>query len=136
MILSLIRGAFGCSGGNAKPWQSLTYHVTSSVLSEGCHFVLIRDGDGGILLSGVCFEDGAEVVREEKKAISAEAVAAIEAMETERSKKAGKKPFRTDGRETSVNLCFFDGTERKISLPASQLKLLRELLGKELAQRK
>ena len=62
ICMILLTGLVGCAGQRAKPWRSLTYHVTSSVQAEGCHFFLIRDDGGSMTLTGYCFADGSEYV--------------------------------------------------------------------------
>ncbi|MBQ6831823.1 MAG: hypothetical protein IJO28_04210 [Oscillospiraceae bacterium] len=128
MALSLCTMLFGCSAKG--PWQSLTYHVTSSVMTEGCHFYLSRD-DG--MLSGYCYDGEVEYRQDEAKQIPAETVEAIVAMELENASTARGKLFGVlDGTEVTVTLGYPDGSERKISLSAEQQAQIFRLLQKEL----
>ena len=130
MILSLVAGLFGCSKG---PWQSLTYHVTSSVLAEGCHFNLSRDADGSMSLSGYCFDGETEYRNDEAKQVMQETASAITAMELDgASNDTGKLFQMADGTQVSVTLGYADGSERRISLSAQQQEQLKQLLQKEL----
>lgn len=133
IALSLVMGMVGCTGSGKGPWQSLTYHVTSSVMTEGCHFSLTRDESGNMYLSGYCYEDNTEHRAEEPKLISGETAAAIEAMALETAAKAKKKLFSVaDGTQVTLTLGYSDGSEQRISLSVQQREQLRKLLQKEL----
>lgn len=133
MVLSLMVGMVGCFRQGGEPWQSFTYHVTSSVMTEGCHFSLTRDDSGNMYLSGYCFENSTEYRLDEAKQISPETKETIDAMALDDAPKAKQKPFGVaDGTQISVTLTYPNGTERKISLSADQRIQLRQLLQKEL----
>ena len=133
IVLCLLVGMAGCFEQQEEPWQNLTYHITSSVMTEGCHFSLTRRENGNMYLSGYCFEDSTEYRRDEAKQISQETEAAIDAMKLDSAAKAKQNSFGVaDGTQVSIVLSYSDGSERKISLSADQQMQLRQLLQKEL----
>lgn len=133
VVLCLLIGMVGCFGQGSEPWQGLTYHVTSSVMTEGCHFSLTRDESGSMYLTGYCFEDSTEYRLDEAKQISSETKETIDAMALDNATKAKQKPFGVaDGTQISITLTYPNGTERRISLSADQRIQLRQLLQKEL----
>ena len=99
MISGLIPGFVGRAWHRNAPWQSLIYHVTSSVLAEGCHFSLIRDVRGSMTITGYCFSGGSEHRLEEARAVSPETLEAILALELE---KASTKRQKLLGMEVPV----------------------------------
>lgn len=135
MAVSILLTLLGCSGRKAEPWQSLTYHVTSSVLAEGCHFSLSREGEQ-LMLSGYCYDTDAQYSREEPGPISRETATAITGMLLEQASSERKKLFSmADGRQVTVTLGYADGSERRISLSPDQREELLQLLRKELIQK-
>ena len=133
MILSLLTGLVGCAGQRAKPWRSLTYHVTSSVQAEGCHFFLIRDDGGSMTLTGYCFADGSEYRVEEAKVVSLETVNGIEALELDKLGTERRKLFgMADGTQITVTRGYADGTQRRIQCFSWQHEKLKQLLQIEL----
>ena len=132
MALNVCAMLFGCGGAEKGPWQSLTYHVTSSVMQEGCHFSLARSGEE-MSLTGFCFDGDTECSVEEAKPVSRETAAAIAAMELDEAGTAKGKPFgMADGTVTTVTLGYCDGSDRKISLSPEQRQQLKQLLQREL----
>ena len=133
MVLSVLSALFGCKGQPAEPWTSLSYHVTSSVRTEGCHFALVRETDGSMTLSGYCFDGETEHRAEEALHVSQETVDAIESMALETAAKAKRKPIgMADGTQVTVTLRYSDGSEKEIELTTEQQAQLKALLQKEL----
>ena len=133
MISSFVTGFVGCIKRRTEPWQSLTYHVTSSVLAEGCHFSLRRTEGGGMTVTGYCFADGSEKHVKEPRAVSPEAVDIIGALELDKAVTERQKLFgMADGTKQTVTLGYTDGTQRKIRLSLQQHKKLKQLLQWEL----
>lgn len=132
MAVGLLTGLLGCTGRISEPWQSCTYHVTSSVMTEGCHFQLSRDADC-ITLSGYCYDAGTEYRLESPKQLSQEAANAIDAMALDKAAAARSRLFgMADGRQVTVTLDYPGGKERKISLSSQQQEQLFQLLKEEL----
>jgi len=133
MILSLFAGLIGCTQQKTASWESLTYHVTSSVQAEGCHFSLTREESGAMTLTGYCFADGSEHRLEEAKAVSRETADAIGALELDKAATERQKLFAVaDGTQITVTLGYADGTQRRIRLSAQQQAALKQLLQEEL----
>lgn len=122
----------GDAGRRTAPWQSLTYHVTSSVQAEGCHFFLVRK-DGSMTVTGYCVIDGCEHRVEEPKPISPETVEAIEALDLDKAARERRKLFSmADGTQKTVILGYADGKQRRIRLSPQQHGALKQLLQREL----
>ncbi len=124
---------FGRRGKESTPWQSITYHVTSSIMREGCHFILTRDCDGCMFLSGYCFDEDIEYRVNAPKQLSQETVLAIETMALDKADSAMRKFIgMADGTQVTITLSFPNGKERKIPLHYEQREHLKKLLKKEL----
>ena len=135
MVVSLVSVLFGCAKAQQQQWSSLTYHVTSSVHTEGCHFTVCRI-EKGMTISGFCFDGEKEYRIDEAKSISRETATYIDGLELKKEKASiGKICNVADGVQVTVKLCYPDGSEDRISLDTAVRKQLlqrlkRELIGK------
>jgi hypothetical protein len=127
MALSVLALMFGC--GKQQKWNSLTYHVVSSVQAEGCHFTVSRTADGGMTISGFCFDGETEYRVDEAKPLSSQAADYIDGLALKKARPSitGGSQM-VDGVYVTVKASYPDGSESKIDLDRqTRTALLRQL---------
>jgi len=139
MVIGLLASLFGCSDDPEKHglWESFSLHRTSSVMTDAYHFTVRTAENGGMTVTGFCYEDGTEYRVEEEAVLSEAAVSALRIMELEKLPTyKPKKAFPVmDGAQTSASVTHTDGTERKIVLSDEQITEIVCLLEKEIAEK-